>query len=381
MKIAFIHTHNINDKKLWSGTNYFIYKNLVKSFENVVHFQPKDKSLILFKLFFKGLVYILDKISGRQHKNFYYSHLFPWVLGRNVDCFVKRNNVDLLISTTNTPFIYTKNKIPLVIITDATVKLLYEEYSNGIGWSKLFQNSLDRNALKVTQKTALTVVSSTATAASLINDYQIPASKIITIPFGANIENEHIEQHERLVSRDKQVNFLFIGKEWERKGGDFTVSVCDELIRMGINVHLTVVGCKVPEKGQRTYLMNFNYLDKNKEKDFNILRELYHGAHFLMVFSKAEMYGIVFCEAAAYGLPSVAFAVGGIVDIVINDKTGILLPKDSKTQDFVLKISELISKPEKYQKMSSEARKRYNDLLNWEAFTASLKSEIFKRFT
>ena len=376
MKIGFIHIKDINDKNLWSGTNYYIFKNLVNNFEDVVPFQPTDKSLILLKIFFRGFVYILNKISGKQHQNFYYSHLSPRVLSLSVDNYVKRNHYDLLISTTNTPFIYTKNEIPLVIITDATVKLLYEEYSNGKGWSKVFYRNLEKNALKVTQKSALIVASSRATAYSLINDYNIPASKITTIPFGANIENKDIQKSLRIVDKSKPVNFLFVGKEWERKGGDFAVSVCDELIKLKVNVNLTAVGCKVPEKYQRKYLKNYIYLNKNIQEDFNRLRELYNEAHFFMVFSKAEMYGIVFCEAAAYGLPVITCAVGGITDIVVNEKTGIMLSVGTSKEIFASKIAALISNPENYRKMSGEARSRYENLLNWDAFMISFKKEI-----
>ena len=308
----------------------------------------------------------------------YYSFFQPKFLSRDVDNFIKRNPVDCIISTTNTPFIFIVNKTPLIIVTDATVKLLYEEYSEGKGWSKLFLKDIERSSLKIAQKSALIVASSNSTADSLVKDYKIPASKIAIIPFGANIENEDIQIKQRIVDKSKPVNFLFVGRDWERKGGEFAVSVCDELKLQNINVNLSIVGCKVPEKFQRPYLKNYFYFDKNKPDDFRKLRELYSNAHFFMVFSKAEMYGIVFCEAAAYGLPVITYAVGGITDIVVNENTGIMLPKGTGQEIFALKISALISNPENYQRMSVEARRRYKTLLNWDTFTDTLKSRILE---
>jgi len=376
LKIAFVHTEDIYDKNLWSGTIYYIYQNLVNKFDDVVPFWPKGNNSFILKFFFGGIEYLLRKLTGKQRLNLYYSFFIPKTLAGDVDNFIKRNPVDCILSTTTTPFIFTENKTPLIIVTDATVKLLYEEYSDGKGWSKLFFKDLERSSLKVTQKSALIVSSSTSTASSLINDYKIPASKIATIPFGANIENEDIQSPQRIIDKTKPVNFLFVGRNWERKGGDFAVSVCDDLIRQNVQVHLTIVGCKVPEKFQRAYLKNYIYLDKNIGDDFNKLRELYSEAHFFTVFSKAEMYGIVFCEAAAYGLPVITYAVGGITDIVVNDKTGIMLPKGTRQEVFALKISALISNPENYQRMSVEARRRYETLLNWDTFTNTLKTKI-----
>jgi len=378
LKIAFIHTDDINDKNLWSGTVYYIYLSLTKKFDEVVFFRPKGNNYFFLKFLFTGIERLTRKLTGKHRFNLYHSYFLPKALSRRVDYFVKTNPVDCIISTTNTPFIFTRNKIPLIIVTDATISLLFNEYSNGEGWSKLFFKDLERNALKVTQKAALIVVSSKSTAYSLINDYRISSSKIITIPFGANIENEDIQIKQRIIDKSKPVNFLFVGRDWERKGGEFAVSVCDELIKQKVNVHLNIVGCSVPEKYQRAYLTNYVFLDKNKKIDFNKLKELYSGAHFFMVFSKAEMYGIVFCEAAAYGLPVITYKVGGISDIVVNEKTGIMLPKGTGQEIFALKISALISNPENYQRMSVEARRRYETLLNWDTFTDTLKSRILE---
>jgi glycosyltransferase involved in cell wall biosynthesis len=378
LKIAFIHSQDINDKNLWSGTIYFIFQNLVKKFNDVVLFRPTESNSFILKLLFSGIEHITKKLTGEQSLNLYYSIFLPKAQAQDLDNFVNRNPVDFIISTTNTPFIFSKNKTPFIIITDATVKLLYEEYSGGKGWSVLFHKDLERNALKVAQKSALIVSSSSMTTNSLINDYNIPAAKIATIPFGANIEDQDIQTPQRRVDKNKQVNLLFVGKDWERKGGDFAVLVCDELVKQNINVHLDIVGCKVPEISQRTYLNNHIYLDKNKNDDFSKLKELYSKAHFFMVFSKAEMYGIVFCEAAAYGLPVVTYAIGGITDIVVNEKTGIMLPVGTTSEIFTTKIIALVSDPEKYQKMSEEARKRYESQLNWNTFTDSLKSKIFE---
>jgi glycosyltransferase involved in cell wall biosynthesis len=379
MKIAFVSTENINDKNLWSGTVFCIYQNLVKKFDNIIVFRASSNTFIFLKILFSGITYLSKRIAGKQSLNLYYSFIHPISMAKRVDRFIKKNPVDCIISTTNEPFIYTRNKVPLVIITDATVKLLYHEYSKGKGWSGLFYRILEKNAFKVTNKAFLIVSSSTDTARSLMNDYNVPPEKIATIPFGANIDYTGIQIPPRIINKEKQINFLFIGKDWKRKGGNFTVSVCDELSKQGFNISLTIVGCKMPENCYRSYIRNYIYLDKNRPDNYFFLVSLFKEAHFFMVFSEAEMYGVVFCEAAAYGLPSVTFAVGGIVDIVINDQTGIILPKDSKAEDFALKITDLVSDQDKYKAMSENARNRYEKLLNWDVFTDSLKKEINKR--
>ncbi|WP_137463714.1 glycosyltransferase, partial [Escherichia coli] len=52
----------------------------------------------------------------------------------------------------------------------------------------------------------------------------------------------------------------------------------------------------------------------------------------LLLPTIADCYGMVFCEAAAFGLPVVATDTGGVSSIVINERTGILIkdPLDYK---------------------------------------------------
>jgi len=380
MKLAYIHPQDVNDKNLWSGTVYFIYQGIKKKFDDVILLSPINEKFILIKYLCRILEYVSTKLTGKQQINLYSSYLLSVIQGRIVDKFVKEKHIDCIVSATTAPFISTKNKVPLCLITDATVRLLYEEYSDRKGWSDFYYKDLEKNALKVSQKSALIISSSSATTNSLINDYDIPSSKVVTIPFGANIEEDDIQFRRREIDANKPIYFLFVGKDWERKGGDIAISICDMLVQQNVNVQLNIVGCKIPEKAQRPYVKSYNYLNKNMVDDAKKLRELYKEAHFLSVFSKAEMFGLVFCEAAAYGLPSITFAVGGIVDIVINNETGIALSIDSKIEDFAIRISELISKPVIYQEMSSNARRRYDALLNWDVFSESLKNEIYKRF-
>jgi alpha-maltose-1-phosphate synthase len=376
MRIAFIHPQDTNNRNLWSGTVFYLCQSCRENFDDFVVFSPIKENFVLIKYFFKMIEYIGVKITGKQQLNLYNSYLLPKIQSRRIDKFLNGKKINCIITTIASPFIYSRSNIPLILITDATVKLLSKEYSDGETKPGLFFRKLEKNAIKVTLKSALIVTSSTSTSDSLINDYKIPTSKIATIPFGANIENEEIRVPERIIDKTRQLKVLFVGKEWDRKGGDFVVAVCDALIKQNIKILLNIVGCTVPEEFRRSYIKNYTYLDKNLAEDFIKLRELYIESHFFMGFSKAEMYGIVFCEAAAYGLPVVAFSVGGISDIVINEKTGILLDKETNPELFASKIIELISDSLKYKSMSDEAFRRYKELLNWDAFTKTLKCRL-----
>jgi glycosyltransferase involved in cell wall biosynthesis len=62
------------------------------------------------------------------------------------------------------------------------------------------------------------------------------------------------------------------------------------------------------------------------------IRDIYGAADFFSLTGvpdssgRVEGFGLVYLEAAAGGLPSVATAVGGVADAVLDDETGILVP-------------------------------------------------------
>jgi glycosyltransferase involved in cell wall biosynthesis len=65
------------------------------------------------------------------------------------------------------------------------------------------------------------------------------------------------------------------------------------------------------------------------------IRDIYGAADFFCLTGlpessgRVEGFGLVYLEAAAGGLPSVATAVGGVPDAVLADETGILVPPDA----------------------------------------------------
>ncbi len=381
MKIAFVLPQDVNDKKVWSGTPFYIYNHLKNVFDDVVSISPIENTgftATVLKWTFSVICLINSKLSGKRCNNLYESYFLPKFYGKYLDKYFKINPVDCIISPANVPFVYTKNNIPLIIITDATIHLLYKEYLQDKGWSKSHYKNLVNNAQVVSDKADLIIPSSLWISESLTHDYKIRPAKVVAIPFGANMNTDGITRINRTLDANGTINFLFVGKGWERKGGDIAVKICDELLKQSIQTKLTVVGSVVPDVYKRDYIENHPFLNKNNCDDLKILERLYKEAHFFILFSRAEMYGIVFCEAAAYSLPCITNNVGAIAEIVINDKTGIVLPKETTPEVYAQKIKLLISNKDTYAQMSVNARTRFETLLNWDSFAQSLKREIIK---
>lgn len=95
------------------------------------------------------------------------------------------------------------------------------------------------------------------------------------------------------------------------------------------------------------------------------LANLYRDSHFLFVPSYAEAYGLVFCEASAYGLPSVSHAVGGIKTIVKNGVNGQLFKIGTQPSVFANYIMVTFNDKKLYKDLGMRTYKRFSETLNW----------------
>ncbi len=103
---------------------------------------------------------------------------------------------------------------------------------------------------------------------------------------------------------------------------------------------------------------------------------LYSHAAVFVCPSVYEPFGIINLEAGACGTPVVAAAVGGIPEVVIHEKTGLLVPFAAKEDaepanpekyaaDLAAAINSLIRAPEKRVQMGAAARKRIEEQFSW----------------
>lgn len=86
--------------------------------------------------------------------------------------------------------------------------------------------------------------------------------------------------------------------------------------------------------------------------------------------TKAECAGIVFSEAAAYGMPSITHKTGGVESYVEDGVTGRCLPLGSTGKDFANAIMDIVENG-RLEEYSNAARKKYEQELNWNSWLAS----------
>ena len=78
-----------------------------------------------------------------------------------------------------------------------------------------------------------------------------------------------------------------------------------------------------------------------------------------------EGLGLVFLEASACGLPIISTRQGGIPEVVVHEKTGLLLGKKEDVSELAAKILGLLREPEVRRQLGEEGRRTMEDHFSW----------------
>ncbi len=211
--------------------------------------------------------------------------------------------------------------------------------------------------------------------------YGAPREKLHCIPLGATwTPDESTEQLEAIVEarpRDR-LDLLYVGKDWERKGGPLALSIARELHQRGVpNVALHIVGCTPPiAPADRELVRMHGFLNVRVPDESARLKALYLHSHFLVVPTRAECFGVVFAEAQAFALPPVSRSVQALPSIVIDGVTGVLEPPDASAASYCTRLLDLIRDRNRYRTMAHAARRQFENKLTWERFASGVVETI-----
>ncbi len=193
---------------------------------------------------------------------------------------------------------------------------------------------------------------------------------------------------------------LFVGRITRQKGIIHLVNAIKY-----INKDIPVVLCAgAPDTPEIEQEMKAGFENVSKDRnnvhwigemvDRKTLIELYSHAGVFCCPSIYEPFGIINLEAMACETPVVASAVGGIPEVVVDGKTGVLVPLDQMdetpfeavdpdkfSRDLAKGVNDLMANESLRMEMAAAGRKRVEDVFSWKSIakqTVELYESLIK---
>lgn len=374
MKFAYTTTFDSRDVANWSGTPFYMANAFKEHNIDIEHIGDLEHKV---QPFFKVRQVWKKFASGQRESprfNIYAAKKFSEQVNQQLESL----NVSAVISPQINPICFLETKNPIVLWTDALYASLigfYPGFSSHSASSIHQGNIITRECLA---RCEYAIFSSDWAARTAIEIYGADKNKVKVVPFGANLPDERTptkdDIHQMLKERTRDtVKLLFLGKHWNRKGGDIVFNVAKALHEKGQKVEVNFVGCHPPKDiSIPDYIKCHGFISKRTPEGLEKITRLLRESHFLFVPSRAEAYGIVFCEANAFGLPCLTSHVGGIPTIIKDNLNGMTFGLDAAPQVYADYIIALMQDYSRYEKMALDSYHEFETRLNWRSATSTV---------
>ena len=184
-------------------------------------------------------------------------------------------------------------------------------------------------------------------ADSLLDDYRLARERVAVVGFGAT---HTVAAPEREWAHPR---FLFVGIDWERKGGPEVATRVLQVRRAHPDAVLDLVGGhpSLREPGVNGH----GVLSRANDRDREVILELFARATCFVMPSLIEPFGIAYVEAASAGVPSIGASIGGARDIIGEDGGIVVSPgEEAGLLDAMLRLAD----PDTARRMGAAARER-----------------------
>jgi glycosyltransferase involved in cell wall biosynthesis len=198
-----------------------------------------------------------------------------------------------------------------------------------------------------------TFVMGSAARESLIEDYEQDPSRITVV--GGGLSFETFPPVRKLAIEPR---VLFVGRDFERKGGD-----C--LLRAFALVRKEIPSASLHIAGAAPRDWPPGVVSHGKISDRDELIALYRHARVFTLPSHYEPYGLVLLEAMAHGLPCVGTEVQAIPEMLGNGQAGLLVPP-GEVEPLAAALIRLLTRYDTALQLGSTGRRLVEEGLTWD---------------
>lgn len=257
---------------------------------------------------------------------------------------------------------------PYALFCDSNIRLAMEGAASGYGEAVSLSSdelrAVEAREAAVYHGAAVIFTLSEHTRQSFIRDFSIRPERVSAVYGGPNFDvREVADEASRQSARPPTV--LFVGRQFERKGGDLLLQAFRQARRSVPNAELLIVG---PQQvgSSEAGVRSLGFLHKERPGDWALLAEAYRSADVFCLPTRFEPFGIVFIEAMHFGLPCIGTNVWAVPEIIADGETGFIVPPEDVNQlaDCLVR---LLRDRELARRMGAAGRARALRMFTWSA--------------
>jgi glycosyltransferase involved in cell wall biosynthesis len=207
---------------------------------------------------------------------------------------------------------------------------------------------------------------------SFLADFGQAPEKVVTVGAGANVEPAAPSSRELAPAR-----FLFVGKQWERKGGPTVLAAFARLRAERPGVELVIAGptdLSVDAPGVEL----LGRVSREGPDGHGRMEAVYAGATAFVMPSLYEPLGVAVIEAMAAGLPCIGSTGGALPELIEEGETGFLVPPGDE-EALLDRMRRLAGDPELCRRLGDAGAARYRERFTWDAVAERMLEAISSR--
>ena len=299
-------------------------------------------------------------LRHRRRWNCFFTTTYSFKYVKRLMAQIHRTNHYAFSFQMQSLFDASKKGIPHFVYTDHTylANLYYPHYDH----RKLPTKAWIKLERSVYQNAALTFVRSTHVEKSVVNHYGCARDSVECVYAGNNAADS---DEVNLKKRNK--NILFVGMDWERKGGPELLRAFRDVLGTHPDAELTIVGCNP--------LIDLPQCNVVGQVSVDEMARFYDEATVFCLPTKVEPFGIVFVEALHHGLPIIATNIGAVPDMVQASNNGYLVPPGD-VDALSNRLIHLLSQPDLCRRFGEYSRAIAEDRYNWHRVGALFRRHI-----
>lgn len=274
-------------------------------------------------------------------------------------------NACLMFGTTYNP----ASNLPAYCYLDATVRQVRDARAWEFRYfDDVFGDSVQAYQQNVFDRSACVFTFSEWAAKSVRDDYGIAPEHVLSVGGGSNFTVSALAHG----PYDKK-RILFVGKDFERKGGPLIVEAFHRVREALPDATLVIAGCDpgINEAG----IEIAGFVGKHSTEGEQKLLELYRDASVMCLMSSFEPFGLVIIEAGLSGVPCVTPDRFAFPETVVEGETGRRL-STYEPDELAQTLIELLSGSERLEQMGNAAREFMRGRFEWDAVAEKVASRI-----